>query len=260
VPTGQPIDVHFPFLGKDARYGFQTGPLYTTPSCLNVRNDDVFEGRQRGGSRPGLARILPPRAEPIPPSIDVVMPPIDISPTKDVYIAGHASIDDFNWNGSGLKVGNDDPTLNPLRTLLHFDLNNLPSNATITDATLVLTHNSSIGTPSCRLYRLTQTAWTETGCAWNKYNGTNAWIAPGGDFDLTTPAPIDWAVDANATKRIDVLTHALDAWTNRLKQLHMILKLVAESATIELGTYLAREYEAVPANKPKLSITYTVPA
>jgi hypothetical protein len=265
VPTGQPIDVHFPFLGKDARYGFQTGPLYTTPSCLNVRSDDVFEGRQRGGSRPGLVRILPPRASDDPPDIvgDIEQPPIDISPTKDVRIEGHADTDDANWNvAQSLKVGNDYALQNPLRTLFHFDLSNLPTNATIIVATLVLTRNYSLGTPACKIYRLTRTAWTETGCTWNKYDGTNTWTTPGGDFDLADPAPIDWSVDANETKSINVLSHALDAWNTpaRAKQLNVILKLATESATIEWGWYYGREYASVPSRRPKLSVTYTVPA
>lgn len=50
------VDLQFPVLGLNTRYGFQSQPPYSTPDCLNVRSFDTREGRQRGGSRPGLAR------------------------------------------------------------------------------------------------------------------------------------------------------------------------------------------------------------
>lgn len=48
--------IHFPIGGLVKRYGYQSQPPYTTPDCQNVRPFDVLEGRERGGSRPGLVK------------------------------------------------------------------------------------------------------------------------------------------------------------------------------------------------------------
>ena len=44
--------------GLVRRYSYQQQPPYTTPDCLNVRPFDPLEGRERCGSRPGLAKAL----------------------------------------------------------------------------------------------------------------------------------------------------------------------------------------------------------
>lgn len=55
--------LHFPVGGLHRRYGYQTQPPFTSADCLNVRPFDPQEGRERGGSRPGLATVFD---EPIP--------------------------------------------------------------------------------------------------------------------------------------------------------------------------------------------------
>lgn len=55
------VNLHFPTGGLNKRLGLQTQPPYTTPDCLNVRAADAGEGRERGGSRPGLVKVLQQR-------------------------------------------------------------------------------------------------------------------------------------------------------------------------------------------------------
>lgn len=54
----QAVDVAFPFGGLDRRHGLQNQPPYTTPDCLNVRPVTGSDRRMRGGTRPGLSKIL----------------------------------------------------------------------------------------------------------------------------------------------------------------------------------------------------------
>ena len=54
----QPVDILFPHLGVSRVAGFQAQPPYSAPDALNVRPDDVFERRRRGGSRPGLLKAF----------------------------------------------------------------------------------------------------------------------------------------------------------------------------------------------------------
>jgi hypothetical protein len=50
------LNLDFPRQGVDRRLAYQNSPPYTSPSANNVRPDDTLTGRQRGGSRPGLAK------------------------------------------------------------------------------------------------------------------------------------------------------------------------------------------------------------
>lgn len=51
-------ELRFPLGGLNRRFGYQSQPPYTSPSCLNVRPDGNSVGRERGGSRPGLAKAF----------------------------------------------------------------------------------------------------------------------------------------------------------------------------------------------------------
>jgi len=58
MPNPQRIDIPFPSQGLDRRYGYASQPPGTTPECLNVWPFDTQEGRQRGGTRPGLSKAF----------------------------------------------------------------------------------------------------------------------------------------------------------------------------------------------------------
>lgn len=50
------VDLQFPAGGLNRRFSYQAQPPLTTPDALNVWPDSAQEGRQRGGSRPGLGK------------------------------------------------------------------------------------------------------------------------------------------------------------------------------------------------------------
>lgn len=49
-------ELHFPSGGLDKKYSFRQQRPYTSPDCINVRPTETLEGRERGGSRPGLSK------------------------------------------------------------------------------------------------------------------------------------------------------------------------------------------------------------
>jgi len=53
------IDVLSPVLGLDRRLSYQQQPPFSTPLAKNVWPHDVFENRDRCGSRPGLVKAFP---------------------------------------------------------------------------------------------------------------------------------------------------------------------------------------------------------
>lgn len=50
------VDLAWPSGGLNRRYAYNAQPPLTTPDALNVWPDSTQEGRQRGGSRPGLGK------------------------------------------------------------------------------------------------------------------------------------------------------------------------------------------------------------
>lgn len=52
------LELRFPSAGLVRRHGYQQSSPYSTPDCQNVRPFDALEGRERGGSRPGIVKAL----------------------------------------------------------------------------------------------------------------------------------------------------------------------------------------------------------
>lgn len=258
------IELAAPVGGLHRAAGYQHKAPYYFENGLNVRAYDTFEGRGRIGSRPGLIK---PYSQNV--SVDGLVTQqftLDFAASADNHIGGDISpIDPNRGSFTNLTVGRESvnqlPGYAPHRTLLHFNMNALPASATLTAATLQLYQFSHAnGTPEARIYRVTQSAWTELGSNWDKYDGVTGWTTDGGDFDLTTPAPISYFIQAaNGSFGINVLSHAQDAYTSRSKQLHMLLKLLDDLVVDnEVGYYNSKEFTTFPDRVPKLTVTYEV--
>jgi hypothetical protein len=50
------LDIRWPTMGLVKKFAYRTQPPYSSPDCLNVRSSETIEGRERGGSRPGLIK------------------------------------------------------------------------------------------------------------------------------------------------------------------------------------------------------------
>lgn len=54
----QTFRLEIPAAGLNRRFGFQDQPPFSTPSVQNFRPYDTILGRERGGSRPGIAKLF----------------------------------------------------------------------------------------------------------------------------------------------------------------------------------------------------------
>jgi RHS repeat-associated protein len=101
---------------------------------------------------------------------------------QDCYLVSSSPNTSF-CGGRSLYVGYTGSAID--RSLLQFNVS-IPQDANILEADLALelSHAQSSLATSVSLYTVTS-AWT-TAASWNKRNGTNSWISPGGDF--STPA------------------------------------------------------------------------
>jgi len=50
------LDIRWPTMGLVKKFAYRSQPPYASPDCLNVRSSETIEGRERGGSRPGLIK------------------------------------------------------------------------------------------------------------------------------------------------------------------------------------------------------------
>jgi len=186
---------------------------------------------------------------------------IDYRPTKDTFIADDAPTS--NLNGFGLRTG---VAIGPAvrRTLMHFDLADFPEYTSIDDADLTVTVNQDgILDVEAYVHRITQTGWIEAQASWNNYATGSAWASPGGDYDLTTPAPVQWFQPATATHLTitGLADFVRDALDHRSRQLHILLKQADEGFTALEYRYLDREAEDLTSSSlPRLRIIYTRPA
>jgi hypothetical protein len=285
MPTDK-VDLTWPLGGISRRFGFQQNAehIYTCPDSLNVRNADVFAHRLRGGSRAGLAQILPPRASDDPPA-DVIPDTIEIAATKDVYIGRHDNTytpDDQNTDfgfpkGNNVKCGC--PTTGDVyRALFHFDLTNVPTAATITAATFMDIGFAAPGGAAdvgdlMWARRLTQTGWSETyktgsttygTTSWTRYNlnSSLSWAAEGGDYTVTDQ--VQWALGPSPSGSFSITGLAAMATTAMVsvsKQLHLILMRQDEgtpSARVVGYEFMnSQEWgDSFPTSGPRLSVTY----
>jgi len=153
----------------------------------------------------------------------------------DCYLADGASANTNLCGGTTDKLGWDGTKNN--RLLFRFDVqNSLPSNTTVLDAIFGLhqTAASTGSSVSAGAYQLTR-SWT-TGATWNKYDGTNAWTTPGGDFSATPTATQSLTAGTDNWYSWDVKAMA-QAWINNgTANNGLLIKATTESSTNDVFT------------------------
>ena len=265
------LDIKWPLSGLYRQVGYQSQEPYSTTSCLNVRNPDVFLQRLRGGSRPGLAQILPPKSTEITPPDDgpQAFGPTDFYPTKDVFIQGHAAGTNYSTTASDFVRSFSGGSL-VTRFLMHFDFGIIPATATITSATMYFYNHNNTQAPLatlCKAKRLTQTGWVESQVTWNSYATASSWTSPGGDATATDE--VSWNLRVvltdgwhEITGFETLVTTALGLAGGDAKQLHLLFKIDDEAAvpgsTTYRNTFRAEDYSDTSL-RPKMTMEWTVP-
>lgn len=160
---------------------------------------------------------------------------------------------DLVYAGQGLQTR---------RSILKFDFSALPPGAVISAATLSLYYVATLdANPTGRTYwtyRVTQTAWTEAGATWNKYDGATNWATAGGDYTTDDGVSVVMPVAASVWIDWDVTTMVQYAQANLSEIIHFLLRDSNEAGSFVGAQFASREY-ATENLRPKLIITYTLP-
>lgn len=173
----------------------------------------------------------------------------------DCYIGNTAATTSFN-NGN-LLIGSFFFSGNTTyyRSLVRFDLSDLPSGAIPSACTLTITWDGgSPQNPSTyTAYRLTRTTWTEA-ATWNTYDGTNAWSTSGGDYSASDSDGYTYS-GSGSTLTFDMLNMLSAAMNEGLSSLDVILIGPEASGSSNYVNGLSSA-ESTAAERPKLEITY----
>ncbi len=179
---------------------------------------------------------------------------VTLSANKDTYVDQNAASGNFGTNKNRIFVssffeGTDGKNE---RSLIQFDLSQIPSGSSIVSAELYLYMYASTGPAINDLHRITA-PWTETGATWI------SWVTPGGDYDpiVTSSAQI---VDTSAAWIKFDVTSDVQSFVDGTPNYGWLIKDYEEdSSNIRTIGYRPREYTSATL-RPYLEVTYTTAA
>jgi hypothetical protein len=148
------------------------------------------------------------------------------------------------------------------RGLIQFDLSSIPQGSKVSSATLRLYYGSNSDNPAGRTYivnKLTQ-LWTEEGVTWEKYDGTNEWTEPGGDYTSSGANPARVPSNTGTWITWDV-THIARDWIEEGQENYgLLIKDANEDVIVSPPFYISyfhsREHPQTEFH-PELIISYT---
>lgn len=165
----------------------------------------------------------------------------------------------LNNNTAGLSTGVSFAS-KLRRSVLHFDISDLPAGATINSAYMEINCiSASFIALEGSVHRLTQPGWVETEASWDDYASGVSWGAAGGDFDVVAEATFTQPLSNGVVQTGDITDLITDAITSRSSQLHVLIKQNNEFTTGGFYTYSDREFEDVFGGiYPRIVVDYTV--
>jgi hypothetical protein len=150
------------------------------------------------------------------------------------------------------------------RTLIRFDLTDIPPGSTIHTATLRLAahpgYHANVAGDPVEIFRAVQ-PWTELGAVWTRYDITNAWNQPGGDAVGTSGASFASPYASNTSDPEPNefmpwdIANLVQEWVSGTHPNHGLMVALGGTRTSNLH-FWSREQSSVGL-RPSLSITYT---
>ena len=172
--------------------------------------------------------------------------PNGLLPSDDTFIRGDSPLSNYGSEKT-LDVRPDNG--GDRRGLIKFDLSSIPSNATITSATLYLHEVDNKSGQTTSVYRVTS-GWSESTVTWL------TWTLLGGDFDQSISYFTFLPDQSNCTLTMDI-TNLVRLWVNGTYPNHGLM-LYSTGMSHKIS-YVTKE-ETDASQRPKLDIVYTVPS
>ena len=217
----------------------------------------------------------------LPIEIDAFAQPV-LDPTLALQPDATDGLDTYIQNGLGtlynagvtgdVNIGHLNVNHIEYHTLIKFDLTSLPSNAAISSAILSLycRVDYSDNADTYRVFR-TKRAWVEgnknnandtpaSGATWGRYDTTNNWSTAGG-FHLDDCEQTD--IGSRAFTATETLNEFKDFSLTPITKSDLDLGngfMIKGDTNNDDGYLFSSSDAATPANRPKLTVEYTVPS
>ena len=150
----------------------------------------------------------------------------DEASAKDTWIDSALSNSNFGTDVI-IGIGHNTKLPGSRRGLIDWDISSIPAGSRILSTSKIET-NVTTGiflSDGFTIHRITQTAWTEGGATWNKYDGTNNWASTGGDFSTpTVPYTGPSGLGIHTITGTDLASFLQDALDNRVGIARMLFK------------------------------------
>ncbi|MCZ6587095.1 MAG: DNRLRE domain-containing protein [Alphaproteobacteria bacterium] len=191
---------------------------------------------------------------------DGVAPTSAYAGTRDAYISQNATDTAFG-TATTLLVDGDDPSgsNNDLSTLLLWDLSDIPTDALVDSATITINVTNVNSTPY-EIYAVLVN-WQETTTTWNNAATGTPWQSPGADGAVDRGATVLGAISSGVTGTHTVVLNqaGLDVVQSWIDGSPPNNGLIAANSSATNGLDFSSREAAGPLDRPKLSVTYSVP-
>lgn len=165
-----------------------------------------------------------------------------------------------------IGVGQANSSNYDYRGLIKFDLSTIPSNATVSSATLSLyyCYGTDGVSNTIKVYRQKR-AWTENGACWSYYTGTTAWAEEGGfgsdDCEQTEIGSVTISDVTYEWKNISLTASKVQEWiSGTLTNNGLLLKATDETTNNSYKSFNSSDYTDDTSLRPKFEVVYTVPS
>lgn len=189
--------------------------------------------------------------------------PLIIQPSgKDAYLR-EINPDTNYGTGTTIYIQNTADFIR--KSLLEFDISELPAGATLISATLELYYSGFANDPvglTAWAYKQIHTDWVEAEATWNIYKTGSSWTAAGGDYVTSDPSG-DSAIfpaECPAWMSWDVLAIVQDAYDSSIAAEFLIRFETEGVEDGNQGQFRSNNYTIDTSLCPKLTIAYTVPS
>jgi thrombospondin type 3 repeat protein len=183
---------------------------------------------------------------------------VQLPASADTYLSQNSANTNYGTQTS-LLVDSDDPagTGRDKRTLIKFDLSQIPAGATIQSASLKI--NVTNASPQqYNIHDLKQN-WTETGATWNRYNGSSRWGGAGANSTTSDRGGTDFGpFRATSTGAQTVALNSagvakIQEWVNgQGSNYGFLIAPIANTSSTDGIAFSSRE----SSSKPVLEVTY----
>jgi hypothetical protein len=168
-----------------------------------------------------------------------------LSPSDDTFIRADAPTSNFGTDTT-FDVRPDNSA--DRRGLVRFDLSSIPSNATISSATLYLYEKGNKTGQVTYTYRVTSN-WNENTVTWS------SWTTPGGDFDNSI-SYFSFIPDQNNCLLTMDIRDLVQLWVKGSYPNYGFL--LYSTGPNHILSYVSKESGTI-SEQPKLSVVYSVP-